>query len=51
MLKKLKQLFCRHEWECKPTGGFRIDKDGWYVTAYVYTCRKCGKKTYKDPGR
>lgn len=50
MFKRLKQLFCRHDYVERPVGGF-IVVDGWLQQAWVAECKKCGKKYYVPRGR
>ena len=42
MMKWLKRLFCRHEYEEEYLAGFLV-VDGWLVQARQLRCRKCGK--------
>ena len=42
MLKWLKCLFCRHEYEEEYLAGFLV-VDGWLVQARRLRCRRCGK--------
>lgn len=39
---RMRQLFCRHEYEEKTLNGFRV-VDGWFRRVTVLECRKCGK--------
>ena len=45
MLKRLKQLLCKHDFVERPTAGF-IVVDGWLQQAFVAECKKCGKKYF-----
>jgi hypothetical protein len=43
MIKFLRQLFCKHEFEKeKIKGGFFV-VDGWFFVPFQYRCKKCGK--------
>lgn len=43
MMKLIKQLFCKHEYEAKRIYGFLI-VDGNFVRPMVEECKKCGKQ-------
>lgn len=45
MLEKIKQLFCRHDFEI--VNSKVMEKDGHYIRVRTkYRCKKCGKVVY-----
>lgn len=47
ILRKVKQLFCKHSYEKHyiPNGFMVVD--GWMQQAFDYRCTKCGKRLIK----
>ena len=50
LFKRIKQIFCNHDFEKRPIGGFMV-VDGWLQQAFVMECKKCGKKYFTPGGR
>ena len=44
-MKRLKQLFCHHEWEEEKLCGYWVI-DGMYIRSKRWRCEKCGKIKY-----
>lgn len=43
LMKKIKQLFCKHDYEKVALPGFLV-VDGWFQQVYILRCKKCGKE-------
>lgn len=48
MIKLLKQLFCKHEFEKEEIKGGFLVVDGLLVVPTQYRCKKCGKVVRGD---
>lgn len=48
MLRWLKRLVCKHEFEDEEIRGGFIIKDGWFVIPTICRCKKCGKTRSKE---
>lgn len=49
MIKWIKQLFCKHEYEKKTIPAFVV-VDGLLVQPSLYRCKKCGKCKFLNIG-
>ena len=43
LIKRIRQMFCRHKYVKYIIPNAYFVKDGWMVRAYEFKCEKCGK--------